>query len=490
MRRRNLIIVAGLALVVAVYFGYTQVIAPSGTATPTPELSDDFEAVIWASGEVVPAKWANLTFPAAGQVAQILVSRGETVNAGTVLARLDTAELEDAVAAAEAGLAMAQADLDRLRAGARPGEIDQAEEAVHSAESARDAASAQVEQAQAELRRLRSGARPAEIAQAEEAVRSAEAARGIAQAQMEQAQAELKRLLAGARPEEIEAAAATLLKAEAAVRQAQAEYDKIAWAGDVSSTPQALALETTTLDFNAARASYQALLSGARPEEIEAAQAAVAATQANLAQAEAGVGSAQAALDLLREGATPEQIAAAQAAVGQAEANLAQAEAGVGSAQAALNLLREGATPEQLAAAEAAVAQAEANLAAAQTSLSRAALVAPFDGTLSEINIRVGEQVNPAQPGQPAIVLGDLSTLQVETTDLRETDVGRIAVGQQVDITFDALADTLLKGRVVYISPKASSEQGGVNYTTIIEFDEPDPRLRWGMTAYVNITAE
>jgi hypothetical protein len=41
---------------------------------------------------------------------------------------------------------------------------------------------------------------------------------------------------------------------------------------------------------------------------------------------------------------------------------------------------------------------------------------------------------------------------------------------------------------VVYISPKASSEQGGVNYTTIIEFDELDPRLRWGMTAYVNIT--
>ena len=68
--------------------------------------------------------------------------------------------------------------------------------------------------------------------------------------------------------------------------------------------------------------------------------------------------------------------------------------------------------------------------------------------------------------------------------------VGRIEVGQEVDITFDALPNTLLKGRVVYISPKASSEQGGVNYTTIIEFDEFDPRLRWGMTAYVNITVD
>jgi multidrug efflux pump subunit AcrA (membrane-fusion protein) len=59
-----------------------------------------------------------------------------------------------------------------------------------------------------------------------------------------------------------------------------------------------------------------------------------------------------------------------------------------------------------------------------------------------------------------------------------------------VEITFDALPDTLLKGHVIHISPKASSEQGGVNYTTIIEFDEPNSRLRWGMTAYVNITVD
>jgi len=397
------------------------------------------------------------------------------VTAGTVLARLDPAELEDALAAAQAAVAMAEADLARLQAGARPGEIAQAEEAVRAAEAARDAAQAQLGGAQAELRRLVNGARPEEITQAEEAVRSAQAARDTAQAQLEGAQAELKRLLVGAREEEVEAAAATLMKAEAALRQAQAEYDKVAWAGDVGNTPQALALESATLDYDVARANYDALLNGARPEEIEAAQAAVAAATANVTQAEAGVGSAQAALDLLREGASLEQIAVAEAAVAQAEANLAQAESGVGSAQAALDLLREGATPEQIEAAEAAVAQAEANLAAAQTALDQTVLVAPFDGTVSEVLARVGEQVNPMQAVQPVIVLGDLSTMQVETTDLRETDVGRIAVGQEVDITFDALPDAVLRGHVVRISPKASSEQGGVNYTTIIKFDELSP---------------
>ena len=193
MRRRTLIIIIAIVLLGGgAYLAYNQVIVPSRVPTPTPEVLDDFETVIWASGEVMPERWANLSFPIAGQVVEIPVSEGETVVAGTVLARLDTAELEDALAAAEAGLAAAQADLARLKAGARPGEIKQAEEAVNSAEAARDGAQAQLDQAQEELERLKKGARPAETAQAEEAVRSAQAARGTAQAQLDQAQAELK----------------------------------------------------------------------------------------------------------------------------------------------------------------------------------------------------------------------------------------------------------------------------------------------------------
>jgi HlyD family secretion protein len=411
MRRRTAIILVLIILAVGSYFGYTQVYAPAAAPTPTPEAVDEFETVIWASGEVVPHKWANLSFPIGGQVIELPVSEGTQVKAGSVLARLDTAQLEDAVAVAEAALSRAQAELDRVKAGPRP----------------------------------------AEITQAEEAVRSAQAVRDSAQAQVDQAQAELKRLLAGAQPEDVEAAAASLMKAEAALRQAQAEYDKIAWADDIGQTPQALALQSATLDYDVSKANYEAVLRGARPADIQAAQAAIAAAQAGVAQADAGVGSAQAALNLLKDGATQEEIVAAQAAV----------------------------------------KQAEANLASARTALKQAVLVAPFDGTVSKVHVRLGEQVNPVQPGgEPVMVLGDLSNMQVETTDLRETDVGRIAIGQEVDITFDALSDTLLKGHVVHISPKASSEQGGVNYTTIVDFDQSDPRLRWGMTAYVNITVD
>ena len=407
--RRGVLVIVLLLLAVGGYLGYTQVYAPSVMPTPTPELVDDFETVIWASGEVVPATWASLSFPIGGQVVELAVSEGMTVTDGTVLARLDAAELEDAVTTAEAAVAVARADLARLKAAARPPEIAQAEAAVQSAEAVRDGA----------------------------------------QAQVQQAQAELDKLLAGARSEDMEAAAAAVLKAESVLRQAQTEYDKVAWAAEVGETPQALALEAATLDYTVAKANYEGLVRGARPEEVQAAQAAVAAARAGLAKAEAEVDAAQAAIDLLRDGATLEEIAVA----------------------------------------EAAVVAAEANLAAAETALGRAVLIAPFDGTVGEVPVRLGEQVVTALP-RPVVTLGDLETLQVETTDLRETDVARIDVGQSVDITFDAFPDVLLKGHIVSISPKSTSEKGGVNYTTIIEFDEFDDRLRWGMTAYVNITVK
>lgn len=387
------------------------------------------------SGNLQAQKEVHLVPKVAGEITQLLVQPGDTVKKGDAIAMID-----DEVYALQ--LKQAQSVLD---------------------------------EAQLNLQKMQEGARPEEIAAARSALAITSAALTDAESIDDN---------------ERTAAALNLANARSALQLAQAEYDKIAWAGDVGTTPQALALETATLDYEAARANYEGILNGARPEEIEAAQAAVAAARSSLAQTEAGVNSAQAALDLVREGASAEEIAAAQAAVTRAEANLAQAEAGIGSARAASDLVLDGATPEEIAIAEASVAQAEANLTAAQTALDQAVLVAPFDGTVSEIHVREGEQVISGFPDEPVMTLGDLSTMRVETTDLRETDVGRIAVGQEVDITFDALPDTLLKGKVVYISPKASSEQGGVNYTTIIEFDELDPRLRWGMTAYVNITAD
>jgi multidrug resistance efflux pump len=93
-------------------------------------------------------------------------------------------------------------------------------------------------------------------------------------------------------------------------------------------------------------------------------------------------------------------------------------------------------------------------------------------------------------PGEVLFTLGDLTTLRVETTDLDEIDVARVAVGQQAAVTFDALPERTFVGYVTRISPMAEPGTGGVNYTVTIEVEDIDPAIRWGMTAFVDIEVE
>lgn len=148
--------------------------------------------------------------------------------------------------------------------------------------------------------------------------------------------------------------------------------------------------------------------------------------------------------------------------------------------------LAKGPDPELVALAEARLTTAKAALAAAEKKLADLDIKALYAGTISEVYVREGEWVSP---GQPILILADLEHLRIETTDLNEIDVARVKMGDKVVITFDALPDVVVNGKVVLISPKAS-EGSGVNYTVIIEMDEIPEALRWGMTAFVDIQVE
>lgn len=172
--------------------------------------------------------------------------------------------------------------------------------------------------------------------------------------------------------------------------------------------------------------------------------------------------------------------------VSEAEALLAVAEARVVDAQLALDRVTEGPNPKDLEQSQTRLANARSQLAAAEKSLVDLNLRAPFDGTVSSLNVRLNEWV---VPGQPLVLFGNLSHLQVETTDLSEIDVAQIKLGSMAEITFDALPGVMVEGEVVRISPKAN-EGAGVNYTVVLEMAETPPALRWGMTAFVDIVIE
>ncbi len=180
------------------------------------------------------------------------------------------------------------------------------------------------------------------------------------------------------------------------------------------------------------------------------------------------------------------------AALNVAEADVRRAEAALVRAQLQVDQLPPDATPGQVesAQAELRLAQAElelarTNLTDAQVALQQTELRAPFPGTIAEVNVELGEQ---AIAGQPLVALGDMNGWLIETTDLSELEVVRIAVGDQASVTFTAFPDLVLNGRVDRIQVRGTTETGGVRFAVSIRPDAHHPELRWNMSAEVRIT--
>lgn len=129
------------------------------------------------------------------------------------------------------------------------------------------------------------------------------------------------------------------------------------------------------------------------------------------------------------------------------------------------------------------VIAAQTRITAIEAVLNQSNLFAPFDGVVVEVYINSGEMVSP---GAPVLLVADLSTLQVQTTDLNEVDAARVQVGDQVQVTFDALPDLVISGTVSSIALK-NAPGSGVYFNAVIELDEAPEPLRWGMSAFVEI---
>jgi HlyD family secretion protein len=301
-----------------------------------------------------------------------------------------------------------------------------------------------------------------------------------AEAALAQARAELELLKVKPRDEEVLLAQAELDAAEASLAQAIAQRDQLnaglvnveiaeaEAAVTVASADEIVARETHDMTMECVEWGGRTICPGLGPYEERARYGLRAATEALKA--------AQAQLAALQAGASG-RIASADAAVEAATA-------GRDGAQAQLALLQAGATDEEIAALEATVARAQGAVDQAGVALERTEVRAPFAGTVGLVNTRVGEFV---APNQALIALGDLTTLRVETTDLDEIDVARVSVGQSVGVTFDSLPERVFAGTVTRISPMATPGSGGVNYAVVVELDDVDPALRWGMTAFVDI---
>jgi HlyD family secretion protein len=255
--------------------GGTATTSAQSTSTATVERIT-LNTTVESTGTVMPAQTINLTFGAGGTVNEVAVQIGDSVEAGQVLATLDTSDLEYQVSLAEQSLAQAQANYDNLIAPPTAQEIAQAQANLASAQS--QLANVQVSQETAN--------------------------------------------------DQITTSCANVTSAQRSLDDAQDEYDEYVSAGytaDANFIPD--------LDSQAGAA----LTNAQNSYDVAQAQCDSAGSSADksaqLASAEAAVTQAQASLDALMSGATEEQIAAQTAQLTQSQLQLENAQRALQDAQ-------------------------------------------------------------------------------------------------------------------------------------------------------------
>jgi len=523
-RQRWLLLpVALLLIAVALFWWLPSRLAPTTATTTATVGQGNLTVAVTGSGSIAAARTVELPFQQSGTVTSVDVKVGDQVKAGQTLAQIDPADLKLALQQSQANLRSAQAKLAQVQGGsATPEDLASAQAALDSAK--------------AQLTKTKTGA-VTDVQSAQAALVSAQAKLDAlknptqadlttAQSKLDQARTSLQSTQNSASQAKTNAQLAlqnsvnSLTQTQSKFATAQENWQHVQATGtdpNQPSTTDSTGKKKPNMLNEAQRQQYydayvqaQASLDSAQNAVTQAQVAYDSARQnevTDIAQAQAAVQTAQQDLDALTQ-PNANDLAQAQAVVTQAQtqltnlqkggtqASLAGAQAQVTQAQAGLDKLTAPATEPDLAAAQASVLQAQADLDTAQRNLDQAALTAPFDGVVSAVTIQVGTSSGASSSstssststsgGGASITLIDRSKLHIDIS-LSETDAAKVQVGQPVALTFDALPNVTLQGKVATIAPAATVSQNVVTYPVQVEFDPGTAAVKVGMSATADI---
>lgn len=129
------------------------------------------------------------------------------------------------------------------------------------------------------------------------------------------------------------------------------------------------------------------------------------------------------------------------------------------------------------------IASAESKVTAAQATLNQAMIIAPFDGTVTQVFSKQGDLVSA---GEAAFRIDDLSRDFIDV-NISEVDINQVEVGQDVELIFDAILAREYHGIVTDVSLVGETIQGIASFKVTIEITDGDELVKSGMTAAVNI---
>ena len=291
-------------------------------------------------------------------------------------------------------------------------------------------AQAQVQQSQANLENAR-----AALAQARAGVVQARAGTADAQAKLQAAQSTVQNQQAG------------VSGAQANLAVLKAERDDA-----MSVLKQQEALVTAGV---IAKRDYEVAQTAYRTADARYNQAAAQLNQAIVSeQSSAGAGQAQAGA----------QLQQSQAGVQQSQAGVKQAEAQVQQAQAALNL--------------------------AQVNLSHTTIASPIDGIVVSRDVNVGQTV-AASLSAPTLftIANDLTKMQV-IANIDQADIGLVEQAKSATFTVDAFPAKEFQGTIQELRLNPTNVQNVVTYNVVFDVDNPEQKLKPGMTANLTITID
>ena len=278
----------------------------------------------------------------------------------------------------------------------------------------------------------------------------------------------------------------------------QSDIDSVANQADtaISSMEKLLSDTKSTLDATIVSNAFSQSQLDSLSSKIDSLRSGITSADSNLTSGKQAVVTAKRSLASfqLAYQKSLDDLASAQTAANQSIANannnVSNKVSALNNAQLTYNQLIAPATSADLASARSSLSSASVSVDKAKFNISQATIISPIDGVVSLLNYKTGDIITDNT--KPVATIINNNTLYIEA-NIEESDVSKIAVGQKVRATFDAIDGLTVDGEVSFISlTSVTSSNGIVTYLVRVMFTNPkDNPIREGMTASVNfITAQ
>ncbi len=404
----------------------------------------DLQQTVLSTGQVVSSTDLNLGFQSSGVVTQVLVKEGDMVKAGQTLATLNQSSAAAALTTAEGGLAQAQANYEKVLQGSTDTQIAVTQQAVYTAQVALGNATTSLATTQAQQATAVKNAYNTLLNTSITAVASSGNSDTVTP------------IITGTYiGSNVGIYNISLYSTGSGLQFQVSGLETVS--GNVRNLPTQMGTFGLYIQFNTTPAVGDTWTVSIPNTYAPAYVANYNAYQTALQAQASAVSAAQG------------QVQSAQSALAQAQATLDNELAQASSAD--------------IDVAKAQILSAQGQVDSAQVNLNNTVLKAPLDGTITQVDIKIGEQ---AVALQEVMILQDVADLHAEA-DVAEADIASLQPGQSVDYTFDALGpDRHFSGSVLTINPASTVISGVVNY--LVKAALPNiPDIKPGMTANMTI---